>query len=83
MFFDRIHAGEILAAELAKFKDEKGVVLAVPRGGIPIAYVVAKTLDWPLDLLLTKKIGHPSRLRLFAPVSAAIVAFLTAAYNID
>ena len=59
MFFDRIHAGEVLAAELTKFRDDPGVVLAVPRGGIPIAYVVAKTLDWPLDLLLTKKIGHP------------------------
>jgi len=31
----------------------------VPRGGVPIAYMVAKKLDWPLDLLLTKKIGHP------------------------
>lgn len=59
MFFDRIQVGEILAAELTKYRDDPGVVLAVPRGGIPIAYVVAKRLDWPLDLLLTKKIGHP------------------------
>jgi len=59
MFFDRIHAGELLAAELKKYKNDPGVVLAVPRGGVPIAYMVAKRLDWPLDLLLTKKIGHP------------------------
>jgi putative phosphoribosyl transferase len=59
MFLDRIHAGELLAAELKKYKDDPGVVLAVPRGGVPIAYMVAKKLDWPLDLLLTKKIGHP------------------------
>jgi len=59
MFFDRIHAGELLAAELKKYKNDPGVVLAVPRGGVPIAYMVAKKLDWPLDLLLTKKIGHP------------------------
>jgi putative phosphoribosyl transferase len=59
MFLDRIHAGELLAAELKKYKDDAGVVLAVPRGGVPIAYMVAKKLDLPLDLLLTKKIGHP------------------------
>jgi predicted phosphoribosyltransferase len=34
-------------------------VLAVPRGGVPIAYVVAKELGFPLDIVLTKKIGHP------------------------
>jgi predicted phosphoribosyltransferase len=59
MFFDRIYAGELLAEELKKYKYDPGVVLAVPRGGVPIAYIVAKKLDWPLDLLLTKKIGHP------------------------
>lgn len=59
MFHDRIEAGLQLAAKLKKFKNEPGVVLAVPRGGVPVAYVVAKELGFPLELALTKKIGHP------------------------
>lgn len=60
MFQDRIEAGIKLAKKLAKFKSKNGVVLAVPRGGVPIAYVIAKSLGLPLDLVLTKKIGHPA-----------------------
>jgi predicted phosphoribosyltransferase len=60
MFHDRIEAGQMLAARLKKYKDAAGVVLAVPRGGIPVAYLVAKEFGFPLDVILTKKIGHPS-----------------------
>ncbi len=59
MYYDRIDAGLTLAKELMKYKNDPGVVLAVPRGGVPIAYYVAVQLGFPLDLLLTKKIGHP------------------------
>ena len=59
MYYDRIEAGLLLAKKLKKYQDDPGVILAVPRGAVPIAYVVAKELGWPLDLLLTKKIGHP------------------------
>lgn len=59
MYNDRIDAGFILAKALEKYRNTTGVVLAVPRGGVPIAYIVAKELGMPLDLLLTKKIGHP------------------------
>ena len=59
MYYDRIDAGLVLAKELMKYKNDPGVVLAVPRGGVPIAYYVATQLDFPMDLLLTKKIGHP------------------------
>ena len=59
MFKDRTEAGQLLAARLRKFKDKPGVVLAVPRGGVPVAYVVARELGFPLELVLTKKIGHP------------------------
>ena len=38
MYYDRIDAGLILANELMQYKDDTGVVLAVPRGGVPIAY---------------------------------------------
>lgn len=60
MFTDRIHAGSLLAAKLKKFQGQPGVILAVPRGGVPVAYAVAKELGLPLDIVLTKKIGHPS-----------------------
>jgi len=60
MYYDRIDAGLILANELMQYKDDTGVVLAVPRGGVPIAYYVAVQLGFALDLLLTKKIGHPT-----------------------
>ncbi|HCL83452.1 MAG TPA: phosphoribosyltransferase [Chitinophagaceae bacterium] len=59
MFRDRMEAGSLLAGKLKKFYDQNGLVLAVPRGGIPVAYVVAKELGFPLDIILTKKIGHP------------------------
>ena len=59
MFRDRLEAGAILAEKLSQYKGRNGVVLAVPRGGVPVAYVVAKELNLPLELLLTKKIGHP------------------------
>ncbi|HVZ56340.1 MAG TPA: phosphoribosyltransferase family protein [Chitinophagaceae bacterium] len=60
MFKDRMEAGMALTEKLKKYKKEEGLVLAVPRGGVPIAYVVAKELGFPLDIVLTKKIGHPA-----------------------
>lgn len=59
MFQNRIAAGELLAEKLARYKNEKGIVLAIPRGGVPVAYAVAKALDFPIEIVLTKKIGHP------------------------
>ncbi|UKJ06715.1 phosphoribosyltransferase [Solitalea lacus] len=59
MYIDRLDAGEKLVKHLRKYQNDPGVVLAVPRGGVPIAYVVAKELGFPLNLLLAKKIGHP------------------------
>jgi predicted phosphoribosyltransferase len=60
MYADRIEAGMILADKLKKYADKPGVVLAVPRGGVPLGYIIAKELKLPMDLLLTKKIGHPN-----------------------
>ncbi len=59
MFKDRIDAGIQLAHKLLPYKDKEVVVLAIPRGGIPIGVIVAKTLQAPLDVALSKKIGHP------------------------
>src|SRR5437762_5060855 len=58
-FTDRYHAAMELTRRLEKYKDEDGVILAVPRGGVPIGYYLAKHLDFALDLLMTKKIGNP------------------------
>lgn len=60
MFRDRLEAGERLAAALEPYRGrEDAVVLAVPRGGLPIGAVIAETLGLPLGVMLTKKIGHP------------------------
>ncbi len=59
MFEDRTHAGLQLAQKLSHSKLENPVVLAIPRGGLPVASVVAKALNATLDVVLTKKIGHP------------------------
>jgi predicted phosphoribosyltransferase len=59
MFEDRTDAGLQLAQKLSHSKLENPVVLAIPRGGLPVASVVAKALNAPLDVVLTKKIGHP------------------------
>jgi predicted phosphoribosyltransferase len=59
MFRNRSEAGIMLASKLHKYQNEPGIVLAVPRGGIPVAYEVSKQLGFPLEIVLTKKIGHP------------------------
>lgn len=59
MFRDREEAAFALAEKLAKYKDTPRVVLAVPKGGVPIGYIVANELNLPMELVLSKKIGHP------------------------
>jgi putative phosphoribosyl transferase len=56
---NREEAAEQLAQRLAEYRGEKGVVLAIPRGGVPIAVIIAERLDFALDLAFSKKIGHP------------------------
>ncbi|WP_456401788.1 phosphoribosyltransferase [Hydrogenimonas sp.] len=60
MFKDRFEAGERLAERLEKMGPfEKPIVLALPRGGVPVAYRVAKRLHAPLDVIIVRKLGAP------------------------
>ena len=61
LFQDRADAGLQLAKALLKYKRRHPVILALPRGGVPVAAQVAAALDAPLDLLLVRKIGVPSQ----------------------
>lgn len=58
-FSDRRHAGEILGAEVARLDPPDPVVYALPRGGMPVAFEVARALSCPLDVLVVRKIGVP------------------------
>jgi putative phosphoribosyl transferase len=60
-FADRREAGRQLAAVLIRYKDERPIVLALPRGGVPVAYEVARRLAAPLDVVLVRKIGAPGQ----------------------
>jgi putative phosphoribosyl transferase len=58
-FADRVDAGRQLAKALARYQGQDVVVLALPRGGVPVAAQVAEALRAPLDLILVRKIGVP------------------------
>ena len=58
-FKDRSDAGRKLAKALAGYKDQQPVILALPRGGVPVAAEVAVALNAPLDLILVRKVGVP------------------------
>lgn len=59
-FKNRSEAGKLLATLLSKYKGEAVVIFALPRGGVVCAVEIAKKLKAPLDLIITRKIGHPS-----------------------
>jgi putative phosphoribosyl transferase len=58
-FVDRVDAGKRLASALKNFSSKKGIVLAIPRGGVVVGYMIAKTLNLPLDIIIPRKIGAP------------------------
>lgn len=61
IFKNRSDAGRRLAAELARYAPEHPLVLALPRGGVPVAYEVALALGAPLDVFIARKLGAPSQ----------------------
>lgn len=66
MFADRTDAGRRLAARLGHLAGADPVVLALPRGGVPVGFEVAKALRAPLEVLLVRKIGAPFQPELAA-----------------
>jgi len=61
LFQDRFEAGQVLAQRLTHYRNQRDViVLALPRGGVPVAFEVAKALEAPLDVFLVRKLGFPA-----------------------
>ena len=58
-FRDRRDAGQQLGARLRYLRDEHPVVVGLPRGGVPVAFEVARALDAPLDVIVVRKLGVP------------------------
>ena len=58
-FKNRDEAGKLLAKKLIRYKDTNSIVLAIPRGGVPVGAIIAGKLNLPLEIELSKKIGHP------------------------
>jgi putative phosphoribosyl transferase len=58
-FRDRREAGRLLGEHVAYLKAERPIVLALARGGVPVAFEVARALDSPLDVLVVRKLGVP------------------------
>ncbi len=61
MFANRRSAGRQLCARLQHLRQERPVVLALPRGGVPVGFEIAEDLDAPLDIVLVCKIGAPDQ----------------------
>jgi len=58
-FKNREEAGNLLAKKLIQYKDTNAIVLAIPRGGVPVGSIIADKLNLTLEIELSKKIGHP------------------------
>ena len=61
---------------MKRYQTDAGLVLAIPRGGVPVAYAVARELGLPIELILTKKIGHPTN-KEYAIGAASLTDYFT------
>lgn len=72
LFRDRREAGRVLASKLIKYAGRSDViVLALPRGGVPVGFEVAKTLEAPLDVFVVRKLGVPGQEELAMGAAAS------------
>lgn len=78
-FHDRCHAGRQLAEKLRRFAGHEDViVLALPRGGVPVAFEIAQALRVPMDVLIVRKLGVPGQEELaFGAIASGGVRVLT------
>ena len=60
-YYDRIHAGRVLAERLGGYKGKNALVLGIPRGGVPVAAEVARLLGADLDVIVARKLGAPGQ----------------------
>src|SRR6266446_5284478 len=61
-FRDRTEAGRLLASQLVRYLSRPNLlILALPRGGVPVAYEIARALNAPLDIFLVRKLGVPGQ----------------------
>ena len=60
-FLDRAHAGRLLAERLRGYAGQPAIVLALPRGGVPVGFEVARRLGAPLDVFVVRKLGVPGQ----------------------
>lgn len=58
-FKNRLEAGQILAGELTQFKEQDPVILAIPRGGVPVGYAIAQNFRAPLEVVVPRKLPIP------------------------
>jgi putative phosphoribosyl transferase len=63
-FTDRAEAGRLLAGRVASLELTEPLVLALPRGGVPVAHEIARRLEVPVEILVTRKIGCPGQAEL-------------------
>ncbi len=61
IFADRREAGRSLASALLHYRDQQPLVLALPRGGVPVGFEIANALGAPLDVVLVRKLGAPGQ----------------------
>lgn len=83
MFTDRFDAGKQLAKELEKFKNDNTIVLAVPRGGMVVAYEAIRQFGFEWDLIIPRKIGAPQNKEVAIGAVSADGSYFVDDYYVD